>query len=166
MLAVLLVMGARAGRHAAVWAAEAPAPDHDAEELNLEERRVQALCTAAGAVRPVQFRRAVQLAMAPVMIAKDEAALMVAEQKLEVLEGDLDVYMGLRSPADLFEALGVMNLVLMAKLVARAARLRRESRGAHYRIDYPEEGGKAYEQRLIWQLEDGQCVPSWEKKMV
>jgi succinate dehydrogenase/fumarate reductase flavoprotein subunit len=158
-------MGARAGSHAATWAAEAPAPDQHAEAQDLEQGRVRALTAAAGPTRPVQFRRAVQQAMAPVMIAKDEGGLAAAEQALAEVEAGLASRVRLGSRADLFEAVGVGNLALVAWLVARAARLRRESRGAHYRADYPEEGGEAYAQRLIWRLEDEQCVVSWEERM-
>jgi fumarate reductase (CoM/CoB) subunit A len=40
------------------------------------------------------------------------------------------------------DALELENMVLVAKVVARAALIREESRGSHYREDYPETNPK------------------------
>lgn len=47
--------------------------------------------------------------------------------------------MAVFSPDDIREAYEARNLVIVGKMVARAAILRTESRGVHYREDYPEE---------------------------
>jgi fumarate reductase (CoM/CoB) subunit A len=39
---------------------------------------------------------------------------------------------------DLLDALEIIKMLDVAELVAKSALLRRESRGAHYREDYPE----------------------------
>jgi fumarate reductase (CoM/CoB) subunit A len=38
----------------------------------------------------------------------------------------------------LLDALELQNMLLVAELVTKSARLRKESRGSHYREDYPE----------------------------
>jgi succinate dehydrogenase/fumarate reductase flavoprotein subunit len=40
--------------------------------------------------------------------------------------------------AELESALSVRNLVLLGRILAKAALMRTESRGAHFRLDYPE----------------------------
>ncbi len=42
------------------------------------------------------------------------------------------------TPKELLQAFEVLNLILVSKLVAISALTRQESRGAHYRHDYPE----------------------------
>ena len=43
---------------------------------------------------------------------------------------------------ELESALGVRNLALLGRLLGTAAIRREESRGAHYRLDYPEQDDK------------------------
>lgn len=52
------------------------------------------------------------------------------------------------------EVLEVQNLALVAEAIARAASARQESRGAHYRLDYPEQDNTHWLNNLIVTLED------------
>ncbi|MEE3418962.1 MAG: fumarate reductase/succinate dehydrogenase flavoprotein subunit, partial [Methanosphaera sp.] len=45
---------------------------------------------------------------------------------------------------NLITALEVISMIKLAKLIVESALLRKESRGAHYRIDYPEKNDKEY----------------------
>lgn len=42
------------------------------------------------------------------------------------------------TPVEMIEALEFQNMLLVSEMVCKAARLRRESRGSHYREDFPE----------------------------
>lgn len=53
------------------------------------------------------------------------------------------------------------NLLLVARLVVEAALLRRESRGAHYRRDYPEPSPLGVH-RFVFQRDGAPCVPAEE----
>ena len=46
--------------------------------------------------------------------------------------------MAIEAPPDLVRALELQNLLVVGEMVARAALLRTESRGGHYREDYPD----------------------------
>jgi len=54
-----------------------------------------------------------------------------------------------------------MTSPMTATLVARSALLRRESRGPHYRTDFPTEGGDAFVRKLVWRWEKKGCASSW-----
>jgi fumarate reductase (CoM/CoB) subunit A len=56
------------------------------------------------------------------------------ESKLD----DMDISNETHFNKDLQDALEVINMIEIAKLVVKAAILRKESRGAHFREDYPE----------------------------
>lgn len=89
----------------------------------------------AGAAVPAIMQRRVGL-------ARDAEGLAEAAAALEVHWPLLDYPARGRREAE------VRNLLLLARLLTRAAAWRRESRGAHYRTDFPEPEA-AYRQRLV-----------------
>lgn len=151
MFAVLLVFGHRAGRAAASWAAGRPAPAEDRAGVAQAHAKLAAAQTAAARLLPHSLRVIVQQAMNPVMLTKDAASL---RQTLAVLatirpSGTAEPARHLAGRA-LGEALGGVHLAAVADLVARSALLREESRGAHYRSDYPEERSDTPPQAICW----------------
>jgi fumarate reductase (CoM/CoB) subunit A len=161
MFAVLLVFGKRAGEAAARRAAESPPPDLERDDLHRQVERIQALRSATGQVRPHELRRAIQRAMSPIMIAKDAARLEIALAALAETRQAIIERVGLRVQPDLFEAMGVASLLEIAALLARAALLRRESRGPHYRTDYPEERDGEFGKNLLWKVDGDATSFRW-----
>jgi succinate dehydrogenase/fumarate reductase flavoprotein subunit len=49
---------------------------------------------------------------------------------------------GAEDPIDLMKRMEFQNMLLVSEMVIRAALVRKESRGAHYRNDYPQESLK------------------------
>jgi L-aspartate oxidase len=45
------------------------------------------------------------------------------------------------------------NLLTVARLIARAARRREESRGGHFRLDYPERNDSLWKRRIMETVE-------------
>ncbi|WP_408956301.1 L-aspartate oxidase [Natroniella sp. ANB-PHB2] len=76
------------------------------------------------------------LMMGQVGIVRDELGLKEALKEVEILAEYLKI-----AP---FEIKGIeaQNLIVLAYLVIKAALLRTESRGAHYRVDFPEKSSK------------------------
>jgi succinate dehydrogenase/fumarate reductase flavoprotein subunit len=54
-----------------------------------------------------------------------------------------------RDYKELMRYLELENMVLLSEMVCRAALLRTESRGAHYRSDYPEEDNKYWLKNIL-----------------
>jgi L-aspartate oxidase len=57
-------------------------------------------------------------------------------------------------PADTEEKMVAANLLTVAKLITKAALIRQESRGAHYRLDYPAQNDLRFRNR-IWLSQNG-----------
>ena len=80
-------------------------------------------------------------------IVRDGAGLKAAQAELATLEADLEAY---RVPSGdrafnmtWHDWLNLKSLVAASRAIALAAEARRDSRGAHYRADFPECGSLA-----------------------
>jgi len=68
-------------------------------------------------------------------VVRSNKRLSWAERRLEIIKSDLaDLWENFPLSFDLIE---LRNLVLLANLIVKCAKLRKESRGLHYNIDYP-----------------------------
>ena len=69
-------------------------------------------------------------------IVRTDSRLQRAKRRIEVLEQEVqDYYRHYKVSPDLIE---LRNLVLVARLIINSALLRKESRGLHYTLDYPQ----------------------------
>ena len=147
-LSDLLVFGKRAGQYAAAYASENPRGDHaSAEGEQSESASAEALAPfddpagGAEAVNPYAIQSELQDLM------QDRVGIVRNQEQLESgLEGVLALRersAGVRVDGNRswnpgwHTALDLPNLLLVSEAVARTAALRKESRGAHFREDYP-----------------------------
>ncbi len=78
-----------------------------------------------------------------------ERAIDVMSGISQEMESDLHV-----TPETLLQGLSVRNMAVTSELVLRACLNRDETRSAHYRLDYPQSGGAAYEHSFVMQLKN------------
>ncbi|WP_459246022.1 succinate dehydrogenase flavoprotein subunit [Streptomyces lincolnensis] len=136
------VFGKRAGIAAAEYSQKADYVELPENPAELVVSQVERLRDATGTERVSVLRRELQETMdANVMVFRTEQTIKTAVEKIaELRERYLNVSIqdkGKRFNTDLLEAIELGNLLDLAEVMAVSALARKESRGGHYREDYP-----------------------------
>jgi succinate dehydrogenase/fumarate reductase flavoprotein subunit len=84
-----------------------------------------------------------QVMFAHAGLVRDEQSMKRGIEEIARLRGELDALTPLRT-ADLKQCYELRNMLDVAEAVTRSALYRKESRGAHYRIDYPEKNDERW----------------------
>jgi fumarate reductase (CoM/CoB) subunit A len=138
-LADTQVFGKRAGESAAKNALLNEFEFNEAY-INLEEERIRNIFKN-GDIYPHEIKTELMETMwENIAIIRNEKGLKLALNKIEALKlkcMDMNVPEGSGFNKNLLDALEIENMLTIASLVTQSALLRRESRGAHYREDYP-----------------------------
>ncbi|MFI6039102.1 succinate dehydrogenase flavoprotein subunit [Streptomyces sp. NPDC051315] len=136
------VFGKRAGIAAAEYSQKADFVELPEEPASFVVEQIERLRTSTGTERVSTLRRELQETMdANVMVFRTEQTIKTAVEKIaELRERYRNVAIqdkGKRFNTDLLEAIELGNLLDLAEVMAVSALARKESRGGHYREDYP-----------------------------
>lgn len=139
-LADTQVFGKIAGVSASEAAKSAEIKTND-DMVNAEASRIEGLIKK-GSIKPQEFKNNIKKLMwEKVAIVREEKTLNEALKELKEMQKDLvnlDVKDTKQYNTELVTALEVINMVEICILTVKSAILRRESRGAHFRSDFPE----------------------------
>ena len=140
-LSDLLVFGKRAGQYAASYAKGHPLGDINSDEVAATERQALAPFERDGAEGPYAVQYALQNMMQDLVgIVRQEKEMLQALEHIQDfkaraarvgIQGHREYNPGWHTAVDL------NNLLIVSEMVTRAALERRESRGAHFRDDFP-----------------------------
>lgn len=136
------VFGRRAGIAAAEYSQKADFVELPENPESLVVEQIERLRNSTGSERVAELRRELQETMdANVMVFRTEQTIKTAVEKIaELRERYRNVSIqdkGKRFNTDLLEAVELGNLLDLAEVMAVSALARKESRGGHYREDYP-----------------------------
>jgi fumarate reductase (CoM/CoB) subunit A len=154
-LTEVYVMGPVAGRSASLYAKEKMFVSTDIKMINEEIGRLNGLFGSGSGVRPFELKAAVQDIMwkglGPVRSGAGIEAAISALQQLgkEQIAGMLIGSGGRTYNRDRMEAIEVPFMIRTGLLVANAALSRKESRGSHYRTDFPERNDKEWLKNIV-----------------
>ena len=139
-LADTQVFGKIAGESASKAAKATDLKTND-EQVQQEVARIEGLIKK-GSIKPQEFKNKIKnLMWEKVAIVRDEKTLNEALKELQEMQKklvELDVCDKTQYNTELLTALEVINMVEICILTVKSAILRRESRGAHFRSDFPE----------------------------
>lgn len=143
------VTGTRAGRAAAEHVLSVKELTIDEEDLQRLKKTVYAPIERKGGFSPGWVTQLLQNAMVPYFILhiKHEKRLQAALTTVEFLRDHLVPKLTAKDSHELRLAHETRNMVLNAEMILRASLFRTESRGQHYREDYPRRDDPAW---LVW----------------
>jgi len=147
-LAEVFVMGDIAGRNAAKRAKEIDMPQIASGLLQEEKDRL-----AFSPARPVENVRSLTEALKKAMwngagVIRDAGSLEKVLSRIEELKwSGIDSHR--KNIGDLKKYLEFQNMLLLSDMICRAALLRTESRGSHYRNDFPEEDNTNWLKNIV-----------------
>ena len=145
-LSEVFSMGSVAGREAALRARESgprQIPDQDVED---EKTRLESILARSGD-EPGTFRRSLKEVMwYKAGIVRNRIDLEAALDGIEELRS---VNPSIRKGGDLIKYLEFRNMLLLSEMVCKAALMRTESRGSHYRSDFPDEDNANWIKNIV-----------------
>ncbi|WP_169717597.1 Fumarate reductase flavoprotein subunit [Sporomusa silvacetica DSM 10669] len=151
-LAEILVSGVTAGKSAAAYAKNCEIHFIDPKLGDLVNEKLLTLLSIKSGIRPSEYRAKLRnLMWEHVGVFRSENSLRIALNELEKLE---DTPVQIKNQYnylnhELLEAVENENLTLTAKCIIKAAMLRTESRGAHFRSDYPQTNNSGWLKNII-----------------
>jgi succinate dehydrogenase / fumarate reductase, flavoprotein subunit len=159
-----LVFGRKAGEAAASFARAAQKKDPPTSRLNDEERRLSSVtnagATPAGADSPLRLHAELgKLMNDKVGLNRDGSALQSALNQVRELK-ERYARIRLRNSSRIYNSeltsyLEVGSLLNVAEMVTMAALERTESRGAHYRVDFPQHNDSQWNCHIMVTQVDG-----------
>jgi len=163
-LADTQVFGKRAGENAAKQALKNSMLPVDRKQINREIRRAQNFLKKKEGVRPVEIKsKLANLMWDKVGIFRtgkeiQEAIVGIERIKEKELPNLCVVDNKTRYNREWIEALEIENMVAVAEMVAKAALMREESRGAHFRRDFPKTDNQNWFVNIVIRQDRGKMV--------
>ena len=170
-LAASQVFGARAGRHAAYIAYHDGKPEVKQGTIDQKLERVTSLQKQNGGQKPQVLRERLQkVAWEEMLTSRSEASLNKVLQTVNEIR-QLVPRIKVENPLELVSALELQNLLVAGEMTARTGLMRKESRGAHYRLEYPEQDDKNWLKVITLKKVNGQMAldtlaldPNWKRR--
>jgi len=158
------VFGRRAGRSAAQRARERGIPSVSTALVEAEKGRLVNLQAQRGSLGPGQLKRWIQECMwRHLLVARSDASLRACLTEVERLRGGM-AEINVDGPAQLSGLLEVDSLLTVAEIMAKAALMRTESRGSHYREDYPQRDDARWQSSIITRRVSG-CMEQYTLRL-
>lgn len=159
-LSDLLVFGKRAGKFASAFAKESTQEEVDEKEITGPANWALSFFEKETGDNPFDVQFALQEMMQQLVgIVRNEEEMLSAVEQLQLMRNRADNVMvtGNREYNNGWHtALDLKNLLTVSEAVTKSALERKESRGAHFREDYPEKDEKTGKFNLvIFKGEDG-----------
>lgn len=140
-LTEMLVSGSIAGRSAARYSlSRGKADNDDAQRIAEDFMGTLSVCNGNNGISPYKWRSRLKRIMTEnVGVIRSEKSLKYALDEIMALEKVPFRFsdFGKVANGELIESIENKHMLALAKCVAEAALLRRETRGAHARVDYP-----------------------------
>ncbi len=168
----IVVFGKLSGEDAINYVSEIGFAPFDESEVKKEEERIDSLFSSDGKEKLVDLRSELSDVMSyGAGIFREEKRMREALEKVREIKErakHVKVYDGERTfNTNLQQTLEFLNLVDIAETIVLPALERKESRGAHYRTDYPKRDDENFlKHSVVERGEDGELRLSWKPVVI
>ena len=152
-LSEVFAMGGIAGRNAALMSREIDRPEVPDNEITAERARLESLISHGNENLRELRRQLKEVMWYKARITRHGRDLEGALEKIEGFKSRTG-RLQLNHFGEVISALELRNILVSAEMVCRAALLRTESRGGHYRSDYPEEDNNQWLKNIVINRQD------------
>ncbi len=164
MILTCQVFGARAGRFAAQHAKGKESSAIPQSFIREEEAKIENIRQRKGRIKPEKIKEKIKEAMwEDLLIVRSETSLRNCLRNLETIEGELSSDILIEDNKDLTDALEIQNMIDTGRIMVKAALIRKESRGSHYREDYPVKDDENFSKSIITKKVEEQMIQYLEK---
>ena len=120
--------------------------------------RVRKLAVQRGDQKPKALRRRLQkVVWEEILTTRSETSLNIVLETVREIR-QLVPRINVENPQELVSVLELQNLLVVGEMIAQAALIRRESRGAHYRLEYPQRDDENWLKIIKIKRMNGQMV--------
>ncbi len=169
-LAECVVFGQIAGKEAASFRKE-EMNEIDDSTLRREEEKLRIIfspeTTQGKTSSSVLIQKLRETMYRFVGVVREREGLAKAQKEIADLKGraidDLRIAKGKKFNYDQIHALEMFNMLDLCQVIVQAALMREESRGAHYRRDYPDLNNQEWFKNIIFQRQDDKLLWKTEK---
>ena len=156
-LAEIFSMGGIAGRNGAIYAKENEVSSAPERQIEKERERLESFFSQDGE-NPTSLIRTLKKTMwlrAGVVRSSDDLEKALAQ--IEDIRSE-SRKCKIETPKDLMHSIGLQNMLLLSEAVCRSALLRTESRGSHFRPEFPQEDANWLKNIVISKVNDEMMV--------
>jgi succinate dehydrogenase/fumarate reductase flavoprotein subunit len=156
-LAEIFSMGGIAGRNGAIYAKESGATSAPESQIEKERERLDSLFCQDGE-NPTSLIRSLKKMMwlrAGVVRSSDDLEKALAQ--IEEIRSE-SRKCKIATAKDLMHSIGLQNMLILSEGVCRSALLRTESRGSHFRSDFPLEDNANWLQNIVIRKENDEMM--------
>ncbi len=168
-IADIFVTGIVAGKEMSTWIKEREKGKISNSLISREIEKIEKLFGQKGPQRPIKLKREFQKLMREnVGIVRDgerlSSALSQIDRMEEEVENALSVSSIRRYNTEFLDAVELKNMLTCARMIATCALERKESRGAHLRLDYPDKDDAHWLKNIIIQKKKSKMETSFFEK--
>jgi len=151
----MFVFGAIAGNSAAGRASEMKRVSAPPGEVRAEVERLKEITSHQGRENIGEMKQSLKRTMwDKVGVVRSKEGLVEAQKEILSLQERLK-RVSVKDYRQLWQAIKLANMLTVAEMVCRAALERTESRGAHYRVNYPEQNDEQWLKNIYITCENG-----------
>ena len=155
-LSEAIVFGARAGHQAAIYA-ESIEEQFDFEGAEKRKKEIQDYfgSTSVGKIQCITVRREIKHIMwEKAGIVRNKEDLETALEELRKIRQENLAHLQVKKNRDFLLALEIINGLLVGEMIVMSALLRTESRGVHYRSDYPHQNNREWHKHILIKMNE------------